>query len=86
MTWYTALFYSLYFLQSILKVDFVTSSLCLVAALLLGTPFYVLFGALSDRIGRQKVMVAGLFRSAACYVAYMMMRTFAGQGDWPFVT
>jgi MFS family permease len=87
VTWYTALFYSLYFLQSILKVDFVTSSLCLVAALLLGTPFYVLFGALSDRIGRQKVMVAGLFGSAVCYVPlYMMMRTFAGQGDWPFVT
>jgi MFS family permease len=59
VVWYTGQFYALYFLQNTLKVPFVTASLCVAAALLLGLPFFVIFGALSDRIGRKKVMMTG---------------------------
>ena len=59
VVWYTGQFYALYFLQNTLKVDFLTSNIVVSVALLLATPFFVVFGALSDRIGRKKVMMAG---------------------------
>nr|CAI43924.1 putative transporter [Sorangium cellulosum] len=59
VVWYTGQFYALYFLQNTLKVPFITATIVVAVALALGMPFFVLFGALSDRIGRKKIMLAG---------------------------
>ncbi|WP_420854371.1 MFS transporter [Sorangium cellulosum] len=59
VVWYTGQFYALYFLQNTLKVPFITATIVVAAALALGMPFFVFFGALSDRIGRKKIMLAG---------------------------
>jgi len=59
VVWYTGQFYALFFLQNTLKVDFALSYVLLGAALLIGTPFFVVFGRLSDRIGRKRIIVAG---------------------------
>jgi len=65
--WYTAQFYVLLFLTQVLKVDAKTTNVLVAIALVLGTPFYVVFGALSDRIGRKKIMFAGLLLAAALF-------------------
>ncbi|MBI1211351.1 MAG: MFS transporter [Alphaproteobacteria bacterium] len=57
--WYTAHFYSLFFLQRVLKVDGFTTNLMLAAALVIGGPTYVFFGWLSDKIGRRLVILGG---------------------------
>jgi len=63
--WYTGQFYALYFLQSVLKVDFLTANVCVAVALAIGTPLIVVSGALSDRIGRRPLIVTGLSLAAA---------------------
>jgi MFS family permease len=68
IVWYTGQFYALSFLQSVLKVDMVKSSLIVAMALLLGMPFFVVFGALSDKIGRLKIMMAGNLIAALTYL------------------
>ncbi|MEO8217247.1 MAG: MFS transporter [Acidobacteriota bacterium] len=68
VVWYTGQFYALSFLQTILKVDVVKASVVVAIALLLGMPFFVVFGALSDRIGRLKVMMAGNLLAALTYL------------------
>jgi MFS family permease len=62
--WYGAQFYALFFLQSTLQVDYKTSYAIIAVGLCLGTPLIVLFGALSDRLGRRPVMIAGLLMGA----------------------
>ena len=62
--WYTGQFYALYFLQSVLKVDFLAANVCVAVALAIGTPLIVVSGALSDRIGRRPLIVTGA--SARC--------------------
>src|SRR5450631_901250 len=62
--WYGAQFYALFFMQSTLHVDYKTSYAIFAVGLSLGTPLIVLFGALSDRIGRRQVMIAGLLLGA----------------------
>ena len=65
--WYSSQFWALYFLQTVKKVDVLASSLIVGAGLLLATPTLVLFGALSDRIGRRPIILAGLALAAASY-------------------
>ncbi len=68
VVWYTGQFYALFFLQNTLKLDFQTSYLLIAAALLLGTPFFVFFGRLSDRIGRKHIMVTGCLLAAITFI------------------
>ena len=53
VVWYTGQFYALFFLTQTLKVDAPTANMLIAVALLIGTPFFVVFGSLSDRIGRK---------------------------------
>lgn len=68
VVWYTGQFYALYFLQTVLKFDLVRSSLIIGAALVLATPLFVVFGALSDRIGRKNIMMAGFLLAITTYL------------------
>src|SRR5687767_6369574 len=58
VVWYTGQFYALFFLTITLKLDYLSAYALIAASLLLGTPFFVLFGKLSDRIGRLKIILA----------------------------
>ena len=68
VVWYAGQFYALFFLQNTLKVDFATSYLLVGGALLIGTPFFIVFGRLSDRIGRKAIIVAGCVLAALTFV------------------
>lgn len=68
VAWYTSQFYTLYFLQTVLEIDFLTANLCIGIALVIATPFFVLFGKLSDDYGRQRFIVSGLVLSAVTYL------------------
>ncbi len=67
VVWYAGQFYAMYFLTQSLKVDATTTWLLIAASLLLGTPFFVIFGWLSDRIGRKKIVMAGCLIAALTY-------------------
>jgi MFS family permease len=67
VVWYTGQFYALYFLQTFLKVDGPTSNILIAVALILGTPFFVFFGGLSDRIGRKPIIMAGCLIALVTY-------------------
>jgi MFS family permease len=67
VVWYTGQFYTLFFLTQILKVDPQPANLLIAASLLLGTPFFLVFGSLSDRIGRKPIIMAGLLLAALTY-------------------
>jgi hypothetical protein len=67
VVWYTGQFYALFFLTQTLKVDAYTANLLIAAALLIATPFFVIFGALSDRIGRKPIIMAGLALACLTY-------------------
>jgi MFS family permease len=68
VVWYTSQFYALYFIQTILNFQGVAANKIMAIALLLGTPFFVVFGALSDRIGRKKLIMTGLFLATVGYL------------------
>src|SRR5687767_1683920 len=68
VVWYTGQFYALFFLQNTLKLDFQTAYLLIAVALAIGTPFFVVFGRLSDRIGRKRIMVAGCLLAALTFI------------------
>jgi MFS family permease len=68
VVWYTGQFYALIFLQNVLKLPLDTSYKILALGLLIGTPFFVVFGALSDRIGRKKIIMAGCLLAALTYI------------------
>ncbi|MGB7925001.1 MAG: MFS transporter [Pyrinomonadaceae bacterium] len=79
VVWYTGQFYALFYLQSILKVDATSSNYIIAIALLLGMPFFILFGALSDRVGRKKIMMLGCLFAVLTYIPiYKMMTAAAG--------
>jgi MFS family permease len=67
VVWYTGQFYALFFLTITLKLDYVRAYHLVGLALLLGTPFFILFGSLSDRIGRLKIILAGCLLAALTY-------------------
>jgi len=67
VVWYTGQFYTLFFLTQTLKVDAQTANLLIAGSLLLGTPFFLLFGSLSDRIGRKPIIMSGLALAALTY-------------------
>jgi MFS family permease len=76
--WYTGQFYALFFLQSILKVDGYTANLLIAWSLLLGTGFFLFFGALSDRIGRKPIIMAGcLIGAMTLFPIFRMISTNA---------
>jgi MFS family permease len=67
VVWYTGQFYALFFLTITLKLDYLTAYTLIGISLLIGTPFFVLFGALSDRIGRLKIILGGCLLAALTY-------------------
>ncbi len=76
--WYTGQFYALFFLQSILKVDGYTANLLIAWSLLLGTGFFLVFGALSDKIGRKPIILAGcLIGALTLFPIFKMISTNA---------
>jgi MFS family permease len=78
VVWYTGQFYALLFMQTVLKVPLVTSYVCVAIALILGTPLFVFFGGLSDRIGRKKIMMVGNLLAALLYVPiYHAMKLYS---------
>jgi MFS family permease len=75
VVWYTGQFYALFFLTSTLKVGFVQAYTIVGISLLLGTPFFIIFGALSDRIGRKPIILGGCLVAALTY--YPLFRAMA---------
>ncbi|MBK8285392.1 MAG: MHS family MFS transporter [Ahniella sp.] len=67
VVWYAGQFYALFFLTQTLKVDGTMANLLMAAALIIATPFFVVFGWLSDRIGRKPIIIAGCVLAAATY-------------------
>jgi len=67
VVWYTGQFYALFFLTQTLKVDGATANILIAAALLIGTPFFIVFGSLSDKIGRKNIIMAGCVIAALTY-------------------
>ena len=67
VVWYTGQFYALFFLERVLKVDPGSANIMIAVALVLATPFFVVFGWLSDRIGRKPIIMAGLLLAAVTY-------------------
>jgi len=73
VVWYTGQFYALFFLTITLKVDILTAYAMVGLSLLIGTPFFVLFGWLSDRIGRLKIILVGCLIAALTYIPLFQM-------------
>jgi MFS family permease len=67
VVWYCGQFYSLFFLQNVLKVEFQAANIMVALALLIGTGFFVVFGWLSDKIGRKPIIMAGLLLAMLTY-------------------
>ena len=81
VVWYTGQFYALFFLMQQLKVDAVTANLMIAAALLIGTPFFVVFGSLSDKIGRKPIIMLGCVLAVLTYFPAFKMLTEAANPD-----
>ncbi|MCT6720857.1 MULTISPECIES: MFS transporter [unclassified Acidovorax] len=67
VVWYSGQFYALFFLTQALKVDGATANIFVAVSLLIGTPFFIVFGALSDKIGRKPIILAGCLLAALTY-------------------
>jgi len=78
VVWYGGQFYSLFFLQNVIKVDATLVSYLIAGALLIATPFFVIFGALSDRIGRKPIIMAGCLLAALTYFPIFKALTHYG--------
>jgi MFS family permease len=77
--WYTGQFYALFYMQTVLKVNVKTANIVVAIALLCGMPFFTVVGALSDKIGRKKLMMAGCLLAVLTYIPiYKAMERAAG--------
>jgi MFS family permease len=81
VVWYTGQFYALFFLTTIAKVDGVTANLLIAASLVIGTPFFIFFGALSDKVGRKPIIMLGCLLGALTYFTiFPMLMEYANPG------
>src|SRR3984885_5293394 len=79
VVWYTGQFYALFYMQAILKVNATTANVIMAWSLLIAMPFFTVFGALSDKIGRKKIMMAGCLIAVIAYIPiYHAMERAAG--------
>jgi MFS family permease len=67
VVWYTGQFYALFFLTQTLKVDSATANILIALSLIIGTPFFIVFGIMSDNIGRKKIIMAGCLLAVLTY-------------------
>ena len=81
VVWYTGQFYALFFMTQALKVDAATANILVAASLLIGTPFFLVFGSLSDRIGRKPIIMAGCLIAALTYFPLFGALTEAANPD-----
>jgi predicted MFS family arabinose efflux permease len=81
VVWYTGQFYSLFFLTNVLKVDPATANIMLAIALLIATPFFLVFGRLSDHVGRKPIIMVGLLMAALTYFPLFRALTEAANPD-----
>jgi MFS family permease len=81
VVWYTGQFYALFFLEKMLKVDGALTNTLVAVALLLGTPFFVIFGWLSDKVGRKPIILAGCVLAALTYFPIFKALTAAANPD-----
>ncbi|MBN8487014.1 MAG: MHS family MFS transporter [Burkholderiales bacterium] len=81
VVWYTGQFYALFFLTQALKVDGATANILVAASLIIGTPFFVVFGTLSDKIGRKPIIMAGCLIAALTYFPLFKALTEAANPD-----
>ncbi|KGB52370.1 Major facilitator superfamily MFS_1 [Sphingopyxis sp. LC81] len=77
VVWYSGQFYALFFLEKTLKVDGATANILIAIALALGTPFFIFFGWLSDKVGRKPIILAGCALAAITYFPAFQMLTAA---------
>lgn len=78
VVWYSGQFYALFFLQNVLKIPLREASIMVATALAIGTFFFVIFGWLSDKIGRKPIIMAGLLLAALTYFPLFKALTYAG--------
>jgi MFS family permease len=78
VVWYTGQFYALFFLQNVLKVDAQATNIMVAISLAIGTMFFVVFGWLSDKIGRKPIIMAGLILAMLTYFPLFKALTWAG--------
>lgn len=78
VVWYSGQFYALFFLQNVLKVDAQAANIMVAVALAIGTLFFVVFGWLSDKIGRKPIIMAGLLLAMVTYFPLFKAMTWAG--------
>ena len=81
VVWYTGQFYVLFFMTQVLKVDGTTANLLVAASLLIGTPFFIVFGSLSDKIGRKPIIMLGLLLAVLTYFPVFQALTKAANPD-----
>jgi len=75
VVWYTGQFYALVYMIAVLKLPYVEVYMILILALILGAPFFVVFGWLSDRIGRKGIMIAGFALAVVTFIPAFQMIT-----------
>ncbi len=87
VVWYTGQFYALTFLQKPLNLDWKVAYVLVSIALALGTPFFIVFGRMSDRVGRKRIMLAGCLLAALTYVPlFMALKAVVNPSMAPVVT